>query len=201
MSDLFGFIATDDRPQDFEGRIQVATKFEDEVLQKIKEMGFKIAKNGTEHTHPEFTECIRSSEDPTSLAIRFSPDAVAAIGKIPRSFFVEMKAGRAIERRAYQEYMKKHQHGQVVVVVFKMKGEWMWNTIESIGLEDGNKSVSCFPLEKRQPVDEHGWIVPSKQFKKANGNASGTPYKYVLSASLIPFSEFKERVIKMLGKL
>ena len=174
----------------FQKRIQNSTKFEKELFQKLEEMGFYVALNGTEHTHPTFADKLRQSNDPTSLSIRFQPDGVICTNGQTKSAYVEVKASENIEKTAYEQYMKLHNNENIVLIVFE-KFKYAWNFIQHIDLIDGNITVKPFPPTKRFPVDKNGWICPrkAKHWNNVSGNnASGTPYKAVNQQSLLPWN-------------
>ena len=185
----------------FDSRIANAEQFQDALFAKLLELGFTVAVNGTEHTHPAFAEKLRHSTDQTSLAIRFQPDGVACIGSIPRTIYVEAKAARNIERTAYEQYMKLYNAGNVLAVVFG-KLDWQWNFIEAIELSRGEDTVAKFPPARRFPVAD-GWIVPSQAqhwqtVKAENPGASGTAYREIVPASLNAWDAFKPAIVKRL---
>jgi hypothetical protein len=181
----------------FRERTEEARRFAEELFSAVGDMGFAVAVNGTEHTHPDFVASLCRSKDPTSLAIRFQPDGVARIGKTPRSFYIEAKSSETIERNAYDQYMRLHNNGCVVVVVFETSGGWGWCFIEDLSLEEAIVTVARYPPKRRFPIED-GWLAP-RQAGRRPKNGSGTPYRYVLTDDLLPWSEFKERVIDRLA--
>lgn len=192
------------RPASFAARIATANQFQDELFAALETLGFQVAINGTEHTHPSFVERLRGSTDQTSLAIRFQPDGVACLGTLPRTLYVEAKNARNIERTAYEQYMKLHAAGNVLTIVFG-KLDWQWNFIERLTLVSGVVTVSKFPPAQRFPVEDD-WIVPRRAHhwntvRGTNPQASGTPYREILPSSLRPWSAFKSEVINRLTSL
>jgi len=190
----------------FKDRIEAARIFENELFYEMNNLGFEVAKNGAEHTCQEFTKFIMPSSDQTSLAIRFAPDGVAAIGKTPRSFYVEAKYASNIEKTAYEQYMKLASVGNIVVLVFGGYGDWMWQVIERVTLIDGDETVSSFPENMRYPVID-GWITPRKaddehykERKHNNGGFSGTPYREVYYSSLLDWRIFKCDMLSILKR-
>lgn len=181
----------------FSSRIAKARQFESQLFDKLSELGFRIAINGTEHTHPEFVEALKNSNDQTSLAIRFQPDGVARVGAIPRSFYVEAKDARAIERTAYEQYMKLHKAGNILIVVFK-PFKWAWCFIEEMPLIDGRESVEAFPAKMRFPVDSDGWLCP-KRTTHGTGRGSNTPYRYIDSSKLRSWAKMKKDLLMKLS--
>lgn len=179
----------------FKDRIKVATEFERRLFEKIAEMGFRVAINGTEHTHPNFVKDLHSSRDQTSLAIRFQPDGVANIGRVPRSFYVEAKAAKTLERLAYEQYTKLHLSGNIVVLVFE-KLDWGWCFIEEVPLEQAETTVAPFPKNRRFPIVD-GWLAPRKAGRRF-GSGSGTQYRHVVPSGLRPFDSFKSTIIERL---
>lgn len=174
----------------FSDRSGVGSRFEKRLFEKIQDMGFVVALNGTEHTHPEFVKLLHRSVDQCSLAIRFQPDGVACVGLIPRSFYIEAKAAKTIEKSAYNQYMKLHGNGNIIVIVFE-KFNWEWNFINEVELIDGSVSVARYPVHKRFPLDEDGWMYPRKTTHGTGRRGSGTPYKYIKRSSLRPWCNFK----------
>lgn len=187
----------------FGGRIVKALSFEDALDKDLKKKNFHVARNGTEHTFPEFTNRLRLSDDPTSLAIRFQPDGIACIGRVPRSFYYEAKASRYIEKTAYEQYMAIREANGILVIVFEWDTNyWRWNFIENIKLIPGGVTVNRFPPAKRFPVRDD-WIIPrgSKRWETIRSNssqASGTPYREVDITSLLYWEEFESKIIERL---
>lgn len=186
----------------FQKRALLAEKFENSLFARLAEMGFVIAANGTEHTHPGFVARLKNSGDQTSLAIRFQPDAVAAIGKIPRSFYVEAKAAKTIEKQAWEQYEKLIGNGNILAIVFE-GFSWAWNFWQHIRLMPAEETIGRYPVHQRFPVID-GWVTPrgSQQWKKirtATPYASGTAFREVDRKSLLPFASFKEIVIAKLA--
>lgn len=184
-------------------RLGKSIPFEEAVADKLVQLGFHVARNGTEHTFPEFTKLLRRSEDSTSLAIRFQPDGVACIGDIPRSFYWEAKASNHIEKTAWEQYMNCHEVGNVLIIIFEYSSEWRWNFIEDIQLIPASETVGRFPPCRRFPVVD-GWITPRgsarwNEIKSRNPQASGTPYREVDMTSLLSWAEFKSKTVKRLA--
>lgn len=181
----------------FKDRIEKASAFEKLLFETIESLGFVVAINGTEHTHPMFTSGLRKSTDQTSLAIRFQPDGVAHIGTIPRSFYVEAKASTAIERAAYEQYKKLSDAGSIVVVVFG-KLSWKWCFVDEMPIEDGNDTVAPFPENLRFPVKD-GWLYPRKS-NHGTGRGSNTPYKNIIESDLRKWDTFKSAILNRLKR-
>lgn len=184
----------------FEERSKAAKEFQDKLFADLQAMGFNVALNGTEHTHPAFASELHRSEDQTSMAIRYAPDGVACIGKIPRSFYVEAKFARTIERNAWIQYGKLVEAGNILVIVFGWENNTVFNFYENIKLIPGEISGLRYPASSRYPVED-GWIYPRKSKLWDNSKspkASGTPYKEVDLTSLIPFSEFYKEIVNRL---
>jgi len=186
----------------FTYRLTTAEKFQTELFDALLSMGFAVALNGTEHTHPDFVAKLRASTDQTSLAIRFQPDGVACIGGIPRTVYIEAKHAVSIERTAYEQYVKLSAAGNILAVVFG-KLDWQWNFIECIGLIRGEETVNSYSVANRFPVED-GWIVPRaaqhwRTVKIGNPGASGTPYREIAIGSLLAWEQFKPAVIERLS--
>lgn len=188
----------------FKDRAQRSSKFENDLFDAVEKMGFAVARNGTEHTYPEFVNALHKSTDQTSLAIRFQPDGVAQIGQIPRSFYIEAKAAVTIEKTAWEQYWKLHESGNVVVIVFG-KLKWQWNLLENIALVAATETVGRFPLSRRFPIVD-GWITPRgsqrwTNVRQSNQQASGTPYREVDVTSLQEWKLFKLQLVKRLNEV
>jgi hypothetical protein len=171
-----------------------ANIFAQRVFCEIEKMGFTVAMNGTEHTHPNFVSNLRQSTDQTSLAIRFQPDGVACIGNIPKTIYVEVKNATHIERLAYEQYIKLQQVGNIVIVIFGRKYRQGWNWIENIRFIPSKQVVDPYPISNRFPIVEDDWIAPRKHpnyLQLKTCNMSGTDYKEVDESSLIPWELFK----------
>lgn len=188
----------------FKDRISVADEFSAALFNSVKQMGFHVALNGAEHTHPDFVNLVKQSTDTTSLMIRFQPDGVASIGRNEmRSFYLEAKNSNNIEKTAYEQYMNLYKIGGIVVIAFGKLG-WGFNFIEYIKLINGSDTVSKYDEHKRFPVIDE-WITPRgsnrwDDVRQAAGQASGTPYREVAAASLIKWVEFKRTIIARLAK-
>ena len=183
----------------FEERIRKASVFEKQVFDAIEKLGFAVAINGTEHTHPDFIKSLRKSVDQTSLAIRFQPDGVAQIGKIPRSFYVEAKASKTIEKTAYEQYQKLCNVGNIVVVIFE-PFKWMWCFADEMPLEDGNDTVLKYAKSRRFSV-ENGWMYPRKSAHGTGGRGSNTPYRCIKMRELREWATFESEIVHRLASL
>jgi len=184
----------------FGDRIAKATKYEKQIFDAFKEMGFDMAINGTEHNYPEFVSRLRHSSDQTSLAIRYQPDGVICFGNVPQSCYAEAKAGTTIEKDAYLQYQKLANNGNLVIIIFEGFNS-SWNFFDEIKLVPANVTVSRYST--RFPIED-SWITPRKSprwqaISARKPNASGTPYREVDSSSLIPWSDFKPSMLKILG--
>ena len=181
----------------FEDRQNQGLRFEAELFQAVQEMGFNIAINGTEHTHPEFVSQLHRSTDQTSLAVRFQPDGVASVGKIPRTFYIEAKNSKMIEKTAHQQYCKLATLDNIVVVVFKPLSNG-WCFADSMPLIHGSETVKPFPIGRRFPVDEDGWLCP-RQVGRRPSRGSGTSYREIDPARLELWADFKSKVCSVLA--
>lgn len=179
----------------FNDRDKDSKVFEQALFDKIRKMGFDVAINGTEHTCPVFVDGLRQSNDQTSLAIRFQPDCVANIGRVPRSFYVEAKAAKTIERLAYEQYLKLYEVGNIAVVVFE-KLEWRWGFVEELVLEEAEVTVGRYPKHRRFPIVD-GWIAPRVAGRKP-AKGSGTQYRMMSPEKLRLWRDFKKDVIERL---
>jgi len=201
-------------------RQMVSTNFERQLFDRLAGMGFHIAQNGTEHTHPAFVDKLKRSTDQTSLAIRYQPDGVASLGEIPCSFYIEAKTTadpnqktHKIEKNAWEQYWRLQNNGNIVVIAFgkfQDRGNekaynfaWHWNFLKCIKLIPGQETVSHFPIGQRFPV-ENDWVYPRGSKRAAelralgNDNFSGTPYREVVTESLLPWDTFRQSIIERL---
>lgn len=186
----------------FEDRANLSSTYEDKLFESIYSQGFMFAKNGTEHTHPDFVGELHYSSDQTSKAIRFQPDGVACIGNIPRTFYVEAKRSVTLEKDAYEQYTKLHSVGNIVVIFFA-KYESAWSFIEDIQFEPAEQTVNRY--NNNLPIID-GWISPRelpideyRKWKKKFPLASGTPYKKVDRVCLRKYDDFKYEMINRLS--
>lgn len=189
------------RSRGFSKRLRKARMFEKQVFAEIEAMGFQIALNGTEHTHPRFVAQLRNSQDQTSLAIRFQPDGVACTEVDSHTFYVEAKNAKTIEKLAYEQYIKLSDSGNIVVVVFGQLN-WGWTLANYLTLVDGNETVKSFPPDRRFRVID-GWLYPRlsshwETIKWYNPQAAGTPYREIDSNSLLPWSQFRQFMLIIL---
>jgi hypothetical protein len=175
----------------FAVRSRLSNRFAQKLFIEIEKLGFTCALNGTEYTHPTFVNKLRQSTDQTSLAIRFQPDGVACIGDTPKSFYIEAKNSKSIERLAYEQYIKLYQAGNTIVVVFG-KYNRKWQFIQDIKFINSYQVVAQYPVDRRFPIKD-GWISPrSKSDWKTLDipMASGTDYKEVDPTSLYDWIHF-----------
>ncbi|MFN7117293.1 MAG: hypothetical protein ACK4TA_10875 [Saprospiraceae bacterium] len=183
----------------FQERKMYSITYETEILKTVEELGFNVAKNGTEHTHSDFVSLLRRSTDQTSLSIRYQPDAVCNIHYFNeiRSFYLEIKNSKFIEKLAYEQYMKLYNNGNIVVIVFENRD---WTFVENLKLISGQVYVSKY--SNPYPVDEDDWICPrcspDSNWVTTSTNGSGTSYRYVNENTLYDFSYFKFKIIDRL---
>lgn len=165
----------------FNERIETGQAFEADVEDYCNKNAVMVAKNGTEHTHPEFVENIRSNKAKTSKLIRYAPDGIL-LNKEGDVYHWEAKCSDKIEKDAYETYMKYTGMGHKVLLFCKHGNQVCCGLIENIRLIDGNDTVNEFPPERRHPVEDK-WIYP----RRGHGNAgigSGTPYRVIDISSL-----------------
>ena len=173
----------------FDSRLLVAKKFEEDVEAYLESHCgvLAVAKNGTEHTHPDFVDLLRTNNCCTSKLIRFAPDGVY-LSTNKSVFHWEAKASINIERDAYETYMKYNDMGCQVVLFAKDKKDIVyWQFVNEIKFIESADVVAPFPSEHRFPIDDAGWLCPRKSNRRA-GRGSGTPYKEIdfKSMRLIP---------------
>lgn len=174
----------------FNSRIAAGAKFEDDVERFCCEMFNSVARNGTEHTHPVFVELLRRNNSEASKFVRFAPDGVmlSANGSV---FHWEAKASKAIEKDAYDTYLKYTTMGcNVLMFVKNPKNKIVyWQRVERVGFIPSAVVVGGFPENKRHPIDDDDWLCP----RNGHGNAgfgSGTPYREIDFGSLKPIPDF-----------
>lgn len=199
---------------DFRVRLNKAQDYESALVEYLNQCGFVTAMNGTEHTHPEFVNQLRTSEDPTSLFIRFQPDGVAHIGNIPRSFYFEVKSSATIEKTAYDQYKKMALHGSIVVIFFGKVSKgfitFKWNFIENIKMLNSAHQLDHYKKvslnQKDIPIIEN-WFYPrlmnpsDYEEWKQTYSSSGTPYAAVDFSSLLSIFDFKKTIIDRLKSI
>jgi len=180
------------------------SKVEATLFKELDKLGFDLARNGTEHTHPQFVEKLHRSTDQTSLSIRFQPDGVVSLGQIPKSFYVEVKASTAIEKLAYEQYAKLVNNGNILVLFFYIKRlvteKWKWQFLQNIRFKDSQQHVNQFN-DPYPVIDE--WICPREhcnwnKLRKERNVQSGTPYKEIDLSSLFDFGLFYQIIVPFL---
>lgn len=183
-------------------RVKRGEEFVKQIFRKLHKLGFLVAINGTEYTHPKFIEHLRLSTDQTSLAIRFEPDGVIAWGEPPMTWYVEAKASDKIEKTAYEQYMKRQREGNVLIVVFQHRDIIYWQFIEQVEFINSNEYVNHYA--NPFPVID-GWIYPRRSqywhdIKWDNPQASGTAYQVVDMTSLRPWHTIKQVFMEQLTR-
>jgi len=165
----------------FETRISMATKFELEVEQYCRRVSVMAAKNGTEHTHPDFVNNIRTNNAETAKLIRYAPDGILLTNE-QDVYHWEAKCSDKIEKDAYKTYIKYTQIGHRVLLFCKSRGIVYCNFVENIALVDGAETVKKYPQSMRHPV-KNKWIYPRLGHGNS-GTGSGTPYREIELSSL-----------------
>jgi len=186
----------------FSERTRHAETFAEQVYADIRAMGFDTSVNGVETKHPDFKAVSHNSTDKTSLSIRFAPDAIAWCGNTPRAFYLDAKAGLTVERFAWEQYGMLSEAGCVVVLAFKVLNAWAWNIQPCIRLLPPEYTMRNIPPKLRFVVHE-GWLTPRLtahwiKTKQRATHASGTPYREVDPASLLPGTMFYDTMIDIL---
>jgi len=171
----------------FEQRIEVAQAFEQDVESFCKNKFVSVAKNGTEHTHPEFVDKIRRNTDRGSKLVRFAPDGVALT--VRGVVHWEAKASEYLEKDAYETYMAYFGMGARVMLFVRRRNPLAvyWQYVERVGFIPSVDVVAPYAPHKRHPIDAEDWICPRNGHGFA-GAGSGTPYKQIdfESMKLIP---------------
>lgn len=176
---------------DFYSRLKPGEEFESELFEMLKNNNkiISIAKNGTEHTHPEFVNLIRQINTEVSKFIRFAPDGVMLF-KDSSIIHYDAKASNSIEKDAYEVYIKYKNSGCKIILFVKFKGLIYWQWIEKVNFIDSHKEVAKYT--RKFPIDNDGWICPRGHNTWYYGKKmSGTPYKYFDFSSFVIFQHNK----------
>jgi len=181
---------------DFIDRSNKGEIFSRQRFDDLQKWGFDVALNGTEHTHPEFIKRLHISDDPTSLIIRYQPDGIASVGNIPRSFYLEAKASKYIERDAYLNYIRLQMLGGIIYIVVLHNDYTGFCEIQDIEFEP--IATSIFPIEDGWlcPRKRTDWLIYRKTFK-----GSGTPFRGIDIKCLKEWAIFKQIVIIKLSQV
>lgn len=172
----------------FVDRIKTAGAFENSVEAFCREKFISVAKNGTEHTHPQFVVDLRRRNDRGSKLVRFAPDGVAL--QTCGVWHWEAKAGKHIEKDAYETYMAYRGMGARLLVFLRHPdGTVYYQEVQRIGFVPSINVVGKFPVDRRHPIDEDDWICPRMGHGYA-GSGSGTAYKEVDFSSLTLIADF-----------
>lgn len=168
----------------FSTRIVAARQFEQDLLAYLQADPFvvKAIINGTEHTHSDFVDLLRTNPSPAAKFIRFSPDGVMLLynGEV---VYYDAKTSRAIEKDAYNAYMQYADFGLTVLCFVQRRGgATYFQRIENIKLDTGEFTISRFSSEDQFPVKD-GWICLSK----TAAGGSGTPYREIDFSSMETF--------------
>jgi len=198
----------------FNDRLERAKNYEIALIKMLNLSGFVTALNGTEHTHPDFVDKLRHSEDPTSLSIRFQPDGVAYIGNTPRSFYFEAKSSSTIEKNAYDQYINLTRNGNIVVLFFGSVGneiKFKWIFVEDLKFTNSENLLKKFKNQKGNkqkdiPIIDN-WFYPRKLNDsdynewKIEYKGSGTPYANIDKSCLLNCNVFKNLMIEKLKNI
>jgi len=198
----------------FNDRLERAKNYEIALIKMLNLSGFVTALNGTEHTHPDFVDKLRHSEDPTSLSIRFQPDGVAYIGNTPRSFYFEAKSSSTIEKNAYDQYINLTRNSNIVVLFFGSVGDeikFKWIFVEDLKFTNSENLLKKFKNQKGNkqkdiPIIDN-WFYPRKLNDsdynewKIEYKGSGTPYANIDKSCLLNCNVFKNLMIEKLKNI
>ena len=173
----------------FAQRLEVAKSFEMEVERYLCGRTSLVAKNGTEHTHPDFTDKIRFNSGRGAKFVRFAPDGVylSTCGSV---IHWEAKAGKHIEKDAYETYMAYNQMGCTVILFVRAERVYC-QRVERVGFIPSIDVVGKFAPARRHPIDEDDWICPRGGHGYA-GTGSGTPYREIDLSSMRVVSDFDQ---------
>lgn len=180
---------------DFNYRQRIGAQFESDVEAYCSHVSDAVAKNGTEHTHPDFVALLRGNNDTTSKMIRFAPDGVLLRAGGVTHWEAKCSTINSdyinLEKDAYETYIKYHYMGCSVFVFFKHPiGDVYGQYVEKIGFVPSEDVVGRFPPHMRYPIDEDDWITPRRSANGKRGSGSGTPYREVDVQSLKPITTF-----------
>jgi len=176
----------------FTKRSEPGVKFEKWLKEQLEESPRikKVEKTGTEHTHPEFVELLRSNESNAAIFVRFAPDGVYLTDK-DNVVHYDAKYGKSIEKNAYETYLKYKNAGCTVVLFVAFGGIVYWQHIENVRLIPGQETVKKYPPEKRWPVRKDEWIYPrDKAGFQSTDRFSGTPYREIDFDSMKKWKEY-----------
>lgn len=173
----------------FHSRLIAGKSFEAQVERFCRLFVSSVAKNGTEHTHPEFVSHLRGKNDPGSRFVRFAPDGVMlTTGGV---IHWEAKASKALERDAYETYLLYESIGCSIRLFVQRPADRavfsQW--VKKIRFVPSANVVGQFPAEKRHPVDAQDWICP-RHGSGQSGRGSGTPYREIDFCSLRRIDNF-----------
>ena len=179
----------------FNNRLARGVEFEREVEAYCQTHSIAVARNGTEHTHPDFVAQLRSRNDEQSKFIRFAPDGVCLIESAGVIHW-EAKYSNNLEKDAYETYLKYSDMGCKVYIFFKHPKTYEVYSSEvlSIGFVPSESVVSVYPVARRHPICEEDWIWPRLGFGHKSSAASGTPYREVDFQSLKHITDFYARI-------
>ena len=164
----------------FEARLNAGIAFEQEVERYLERNPdiLAVARNGTEHTHPEFVARLRCCADATVQFIRFAPDGVA-LSRTISVFHWEAKCSHCIERDAYETYLQ-YQSAGCDVLLFLRTGQGIFASwVSELPFIPSRQVVERYREELRFPVHQ-GWICPRNARNQHDLlTGSGTPYREI----------------------
>jgi hypothetical protein len=173
----------------FKDRLIIAREFEEAVERFCRAVSITVAKNGTEHTHPEFVRQLRTLNDPGAKFVRFAPDGVMLTAR--GVIHWEAKASKALERDAYETYMRYHAMGCAVRLFVRRPddGVVFSQLVHQVGFIPSCDVVGQFHPSRRHPIDADDWICPRGGSGYA-GAGSGTPYREFDFGSMRVINDF-----------
>jgi len=164
------------------------------LLQSCREVA-AVERYGGESIAPVVSARIRRSNDPGAQLLRHSPDGVLCRTD-ERVVLWDAKAAKAIERDAYESYLKYHAIGHRVVLFFKRlksvplaNQQLLWQDIQELQFIDSYARLSRYDPARRWPIDEDGWVAPRQNpdFRPTE-DYSGTPFRYIDFSKLVIWS-------------
>jgi len=171
----------------FETRINKSKDAIKRFIEYAKEKQLDYAYSGYEElkSSPEFQDKIRKIDDITAKRIRYFPDMIL-VGK--KTWLLEIKHGKTIEKDAYDTYMELHNLCWNVGIVFLNNDNLKFIRI--------NDLMFILPKKYNIPIIDDYWIAPRKmdkeryyEWKKIYPNASGTTYAYIDFCNFLELGE------------
>jgi hypothetical protein len=170
----------------FEQRLAKGNVWLEEVKQLLERRGLRTVLIGAEHVAPEVHKALSDMRNPdaTAMFVRYLPDGFAVNIGTEEAFFFDAKAGKTIEKKAYETYLDfAGKDRKVFIFIRNSKGETYCVPVRELRFRNSQEVVAKYNFQL--PIDEGGWIAPRllneedyRRWKKRHPEASGTPYRY-----------------------